>query len=76
MLNPNQVYSLIYRYETIILVLLFIYIPHGKENTEMDNLSFTHPMPLALPATSSTSSPPPSVIASMWVRLKIVCPLE
>ena len=33
-------------------------------------------MPLAPPATSSTSSPAPSVIPSMWARLEIVCPLE
>ena len=28
------------------------------------------------PATSSTSSPAPSVILSIWARLEIVCPLE
>ena len=30
------------------------------------------PIPLAPPATLSTSSPAPSVIPSMWARLKIV----
>ena len=34
------------------------------------------PMPLAPPATLFTSSPASSVMPSMWMKLKIVCPLE